>query len=178
MITDNLTSSQQKKFNTKSGMNTSVWGPKLWDSLFIMILGAYPPKLKNNSEHKKIKKAFTSTLCNLQYTLPCSFCRVSYKQYYNELPIEQFTGSRLDMLYWLYLIKDKVNKKLLSQEIDYLTELHKKYKANKISKPQYLKTVKNCFMTVSSPRFVNVLEKYEKHRAVCNKKLKKCTNKK
>jgi len=45
-----------------------------------------------------------------------------------ELPIEPYTGTRRKMLYWLYLIKDKVNKKLLKQEAksDYSGKFRKK----------------------------------------------------
>ena len=176
---NNLTKTQKKNFNGKNGFNTKVWGPKLWDSLFTMILGAYPPEFDTKKpEHKKIKEAFINTIYNLKYTLPCSFCRMSFKNFYKELPIEKFTGSRIEMMYWLYLMKDKVNKKLIKQELEYLTELHKKYRTEKISKIDYLNTVDKCFMTVPTPPFIEVLMYYENNRAICNKKLKKCVSKK
>lgn len=173
-----LSKSNEKKFNSPKGMSTKFFGPKLWDSLFIMVLGAYPATFNpENTEHIKIKKAFIKTMCNLKYTLPCSFCRMSYKTFYKELPIEEFTGSRVQMMYWLYLMKDKVNKKLIKQELDYLTELYKNLRTSKISKFEYIKSTKMCFRTVPSPPFIEVLEKYEQYRAVCNKKLQKCVGK-
>lgn len=173
-----LSKSNQKKFNSPKGMSTKFFGPRLWDSLFIMILGSYPANFNpRNPEHIKIKKAFVKTLFSLRYTLPCSFCRMSYKVFYKELPIEEFTGSRIQMMYWLYLIKDKVNKKLIRQELDYLTELHKNFRTSKISKLDYLNSTKKCFKTIPSPPFIKVLEKYEQYRANCNKKLKKCISK-
>lgn len=175
MIDIPLSKSQQIKFNSPKGMKTKIFGPALWDSLFIMTLGSYPAKLiPENSGHKKIKKAFVNTFYNLKYTLPCSFCRISYEFFYKKLPIEHFTDSRLKMMYWLYLMKDKVNKKLINQELDYLNDLYKKYKSNKLSKLEYFNASKICFRTIPSPPFIDVLKKYEINRAICNKKLKKC----
>lgn len=169
--------SEKKKFEGKNGFSTKFFGPRLWDSLFTMVLGAYPVKFdSSNSEHVKIKRAFVTTFCNLKYLLPCSFCRMSYKEFYNSLPIEKYTGTRIDMMYWLYLLKDKVNKKLIQQEVDYISEIQSKYDTGKISKEEYLKSLNKCFSTVPSPPFIEVLRKYEKNRAVCNKKLKKCVS--
>lgn len=174
-----LSLSQKKKFEGKNGFSTKFFGPRLWDTLFTMVLGSYPSELNpENPEHMKIKKAFVTTFCNLKYLLPCSFCRLSYKEFYSSLPIEPYTSSRIDMMYWLYLLKDKVNKKLIRQEMDYLTDLYSQYRKGKISKEEYIINTKKCFSTEPSPPFIQVLEKYEKNRAVCNKKLKKCISKK
>lgn len=164
-------------FSSKNGMATKEWGGKLWDSLFTMILGSYPSKLNDTKEHSLIKDAFIHTLSGLQYTIPCSYCRESYKIFYKETPIEMFTDSRINMMYWLYLIKDQVNKKLIFQELEHLTSLYKKFKKGKMTKKQYEDNVKNCFVTTPSPPFIDVLEKYESSRAVCSKKLKKCIKK-
>lgn len=174
-----LSISNQKKFMSNKGMSTKVFGPKLWDSLFTMVLGAYPPELNPRIPgHLKIKTAFINTLKSLQYTLPCSFCRASYRIFYKELPIEPFTKTRIGMMYWLYLLKDKVNKKLIKQELEYLNTLHLEYKSGKINKEKYLTLSNKCFSTVPSPPFIEVLQKYEVNRAICNKKMKKCVSKK
>lgn len=138
----------------KGGMKTKVWGPKLWDSLFIMVSGAYPVVFsKENPVHVKTLRAFKSTLEGLVYTLPCSFCRESFKTFIKETPLACYTGGRKDMMLWLYTMKDKVNKKLLIQE----------------------KMIKNCkFKTIPSPEFEKILRKYEKYRARCSDKLLRC----
>lgn len=167
--------SKSKLFNSQSGLSTKKWGPKLWDSLFSMIIGSYPPTLNvNNKDHIKIKKAFINTMYYLRYTLPCSFCRASYKEFYKQLPIENFTGSRIDMMYWLYSMKDLVNIKLIKQEKEYLKNLNKEYKEKQITKEEYHKNLKICFKTVKSPSFLTVLNNYESLRAPCSKKIKKC----
>ena len=170
-----------KKYHCPFKLGTPVvfeplnFNPKFWDTLFIMIIGAYPPTINyNKQEHLNIEKGFISTMSNLRYTLPCSFCRESYKKFYNQLPIKQFSQGRITMMYWLYLMKDLVNKKLITQELDYLTDLHKNYRTNKINIIKYTSKSKGCFTTSPSPKFMEVLEKYSALRAICNKKLKKC----
>ena len=137
----------------KGGMKTKVWGPKLWDSLFMMILGSYPVKInKDNKEHKKTVKVFKTTLLGLGYSLPCSFCRNSFREFSKMVKIDKYLSGRIELARWLYLIKDLVNKKLIEQE----------------------KNVKNCKKTIPSPAFLDVLNKYEKCRARCSKKLLRC----
>lgn len=171
----NVNKESINKINSITGMSTKHWGPKLWDSLFTMIAGAYPVQIKlENKEHLKTKKAFITTLSNLKYTLPCSFCRKSFIIFYKELPIEKFSDSRINMLYWLYLVKDKVNKKLICQELDYLTDIHKQFRTKKISSSDYIKKHRNCFKTIPSPPFEEVLKNYENIRAKCSKKFNKC----
>jgi hypothetical protein len=52
--------------------------------------------------------------------LPCKFCRESYKKFTKELPIDDYLNSKKDLIFWIYSIKNKVNKKLADQrcEID------------------------------------------------------------
>jgi len=173
-----LTKRQQSKFEGKGGFNAKQWGPNLWNSLFMMILGTYPVKFdETNHNHKKIRQSFISLMLGLQYLLPCSFCRVSFKQFSKELPIRSFTDTRVNMVYWLYLMKDKVNKKLLKQELEYLNDNYKSFNLSKVSYEEYSRRAKLCFMTVPTPPFIEVLNHYEQHRATCSKKLKKCVAK-
>jgi hypothetical protein len=150
----------EKKYSSSSGMNTRTWGPQLWNSLFIMILGSYPVKIEQyNKEHLKIKKSFKNTLTGLQYTLPCIFCRKSFAEFLKTLDINEFLSGRIKLAFWLYTIKDLVNSKLIKQS----TEAKKEGRW--------------CPETVKSPKFKDVLDKYEKYRAKCDKKLKRCITK-
>jgi hypothetical protein len=133
-------------------MDTKEWGPKAWYFMFT-VAANYPIKIdvKNKihvSKMKKHKEFFEI----FQYILPCKYCRRSYKQFLKELPIKKFLKSRTSLMYWLYLIKDKVNKKLLKQE----------------ESGSYFKTKK-------SPPFEEVCKFYEKIRASCSEKTKTCT---
>lgn len=170
--------------NMTMGSASSIWGPALWTSLFTCIMGRYPYKIDNkNKDHIKIKKSFKSMLINLSVIMPCIFCRNSFKVFIKELPISDFLIGRIELMYWFYKIKDKVNEKLICQEkICYNDEkkmLKKLYYSNNITKEEYYIKVqlfkKNVFLTVKSPPFEEILDKYESYRAVCNKKAKICS---
>lgn len=183
MIDLKLPNHDYTKYGGSSGLATSKWGPHAWIFLFSCIHGAYPVNLNNkNKEHQEIKKHFKQLFTTLQYTMPCIFCRNSYKIFFKELPIDKFLTGRIELMYWLYLVKDKVNKKLINQEKEcYNNEkklLKMKFHENKISKEEYYSTViefKNkTFKTKPSPPFMEILEQFEKMRAVCSPKLKTC----
>lgn len=179
-----LTTEEYNHFQSTSGLSTKSWGPSGWYFLFSCIMGAYPVKLdKNNKAHLQIKSQFKSMLRGLSTVMPCIFCRESFKQFYKELPIEPYLVGRLELMYWLYLIRDKVNNKLINQERQcYNTEkkrLKHMYQKRKISEAQYyqmLQKVKSeTLITKSSPPFLDVLHKYESIRAVCSAKAKTCS---
>jgi hypothetical protein len=174
-------------YTSTSGLSTKMWGPSGWYFLFSCIMGGYPPKInEGNKHHLVIKKHFKNMLLSLGYTMPCIFCRESFKKFCLELPIENFLGSRIDLMKWLYNIRDKVNKKLIAQEKKcYNNEklrLKKMYYSRpptKQRKEMYYKKLEefkqNTLITQSSPPFKEVLEKYESIRAVCSKQSKTCS---
>lgn len=170
------------KYNSGSGISTRFWGPKLWDSLFVSILGRYPIRIKTN-EDLEVKFAFKTTLTNLSTIMPCIFCRNSFKEFLEELPIEPYLIGRIELMYWLYQIKDKVNKKLFYQEHLCYNEEKAKMKAKfytkQINEKEYYKNVKQfkseIFVTVPTPPFQEVLDKYEAQRARCDPRAKKCS---
>jgi hypothetical protein len=169
------------KYYGSSGMSTKFFGPKWWDGLFISILGRYPIKVKTK-EDMKIKRAFKSMLTNLSIIMPCIFCRNSFKGFLQELPIEDYLVGRIELMYWLYLLKDKVNSKLICQENKCYNDEKKRLKSmfynKEITEEEYYKKVKEFkygnFETIPTPPFQEVLDKYEVQRAVCDKKAKKC----
>lgn len=170
------------KYNSKDGLATKKWGPVCGNFLFTIIMGRYPYKLKNTKEHKIIRKQFKSLLTSLKDILPCVFCRNSFKVFLKELPINNFLVGRIELMYWLYLMKDKVNKKLIKQEkLCYNEEkyrLKQLYYSRNISKTEYYKMIRDfkskTFQTVPTPPFKEVLDKYESIRAVCSKKSLSC----
>lgn len=112
----NVPTKTEKKINDIYAITTKNYGP-YWFTLFTMILGQYPVTVDwNNPEHKEITQHFYYLLSGLRYTLPCKFCRASFAKFFKELPIDKFTNSRIDLALWLYLMKDKVNNKLIGQE--------------------------------------------------------------
>jgi hypothetical protein len=169
--------------NSNMGMKTREWGPGAWKFLFSTIMGAYPAKYdKKNREHRKTKKYFYYMFKSLSYTMGCVFCRNSYAQFWKELPIKHFMDSRINFMYWLYLLKDKVNKKLIKQENEKFASDIAKLKleliSGKITNHTYtlkLRTVQQtCFRTTPSPPFRNVLLYYQSMRAPCSKQAQTC----
>jgi hypothetical protein len=171
------------EFSSNSGLKTKMWGPSGWDFLFSCIMGGYPYKLDfKDKEHLLIKKHFKALLGSLRYTLPCVFCRESYQKFWKELPIEKHLTGRLELMYWLYLIKDKVNNKLMNQEQEAHDEkmgkLNYLFRMGKITRNDFMmhqENIKNTsFCTKPSPPFIEVLQMYESRRAGCSKKAKSC----
>jgi hypothetical protein len=135
-------------------MDTSVWGPKLWFSMFI-IASNYPTKIDvTNHIHIAKKRYHKNFFTSFKDILPCKYCRRSYKKFMKEIPIKNYLGGRQEIMYWLYLMKDKVNKKLILQE---------KQSPNM-----------DGFKTVPSPPFSEVCKYYDKFRAGCSEKTKTC----
>jgi hypothetical protein len=175
-----------EKYHSKSGLSTKSWGPSGWYFLFSCIMGGYPVKIeKNNKEHDIIKRHFKNMIYSLGYTMPCIFCRESFKSFCKQLPIEPFMGGRVDLMRWLYDIRNKVNEKLIAQEEKCYNDEKKRLKRifhsgdkSDQSKREYYKNLQNfrdkTFITKPSPSFQEVLDKFESIRAVCSAKAKTC----
>jgi hypothetical protein len=162
------------KFSSPSGLSTRKWGPGMWESLFSSIMGAYPYKIdENNKNHIDIRNAFKNLFSSLQYTLPCCVCQISYKIYWLELPIENYLSGRIKLFEWLYKIKDKVNKKLISQELEMfkaekirITNIYKKKDITRANYDKLIDKLKDKILfTKKSPTFQSVLIYYESKRA-------------
>lgn len=178
-----MTSNKNVQYLSLAGMKTSFWGPNAWNFLFCSILGTYPQIINNKDKnHIKIKKEFINLFNSLAYIMPCIFCRESYKIFIKEMPINDYLVGQNELCFWLYKLKDKVNKKLIKQEKECFKNEHSKLldklKLKKITKTQYKclydKLKKDILITKKSPPFVNVLNYYESYRAGCNAKTKTC----
>lgn len=154
---------------SSNGIRTSFWGPHAWGFLFSSIAGRYPIAFdKNNKDHIKIVKSFLAMFSNMQNLLPCCHCRESYKRFYKDLPISNYTQSRRQMMKWLYLIHDKVNVKLIEQERETYENKKKELSHQNLSpvkmKTELKKLKSEILKTKSSPPFDKVVSMYEKQR--------------
>lgn len=116
IISDALSIATTKTERPLSKMNSEKFGPYLWHTMFIIAMN-YPVKvdLTKKEDHRlamKYKKYFYS----YKSMLPCGHCRESYSAFLRVFPIDNYLGSRRDLVYWLYLIHDLVNKKLYLQK--------------------------------------------------------------
>lgn len=163
--------------NDVKAITTKFYGP-IWFSLFCMIMGQYPVKVNwTNQSHLQIVNSFKSMLIGLKHTLPCRFCRESFSTFQQELDLNRFLDSRVNVLLWLYLMKDKVNVKLIQQEADYLLKINTQLNRGEISSTQYKKQRKICFVTKPTPKFEEILKYYSQYSAECSKTIKKCVSK-
>ena len=98
-------------------MKTTVWGPAGW--IFLHTIAFNYPQIidENDAEHCE-RRTYTKQLFeNLCYTLPCKYCRESFRVFLLELPIDKHLACRKDLTRWLYKIHNKVNAKLRKQEM-------------------------------------------------------------
>lgn len=95
-----------------NGMITKIWGPPAWVFLHSVTMG-YPVECDpENKDHIIRKNNMISFFNSIGHVLPCKYCRESYNEYINELPIENHLETRIDLAKWLYDIHNKVNYKL------------------------------------------------------------------
>ena len=161
------------KYNTPTGVKTKQWGPHFWRTLFFAAMN-YPVIIdEKNKCHKTIKANYKCFYSSLKYVLPCVFCMESYRRFYSEINIDNYLDTRINLMKWIYIIRDRVNKKLIFQETEKYKEekkkLNDKYKHKLMTKSIYEKKLillksKIC-TTRKSPAFKDVLEYYEQFRA-------------
>lgn len=98
---------KKKDYLSSDGMLTSVWGPSMWHYLHIMSFN-YPIKPRNID---KIK--YRNFILNLQYTLPCKYCRINLKNNLKTLPLTmKCMESRDTFSRYIYRLHEIINKML------------------------------------------------------------------
>lgn len=116
----------------------------IWKTLFITAM-CYPTFIKTKEDMLKRRRYKTFYRC-LKYTIPCKYCREYTKDVLEKKFPLNFKG-RIPLMFSLYTWKDQINKKLRAQ---------------------------GCKNTKISPPFEEVLKKYKKLTAHCDKKIGKC----
>lgn len=97
----------QKNFNSNDGMLTSVWGPSLWHVLHCMSFN-YP--VDPTPMQKKKYREFVE---NLEYVLPCGYCRKNLKGNFKSVPLTtDALKDRNNFSRWMYRFHEQVNKML------------------------------------------------------------------
>lgn len=97
----------KKQYNSGDGMITSIWGPSMWHYLHTMSFN-YPAE--PTKENKHYYKEFVK---NLQYTLPCKYCRINLKNNFKAHPIKEcHMKDRESFSRYIYELHELVNKML------------------------------------------------------------------
>ena len=97
----------KKDFYSGDGMLTSIWGPNMWHYLHTLSFN-YP--VKPTQENKRRYKEF---VLNLQYTLPCKYCRVNLTNNLKAHPLKMcYLKNRDTFSRYIYKLHEIVNKML------------------------------------------------------------------
>tara|TARA_B100000614_G_scaffold186668_1_gene167756 strand:+ start:65 stop:655 length:591 start_codon:yes stop_codon:yes gene_type:complete len=97
----------KKDYNSEQGMLTSVWGPSLWHFLHVMSFN-YPVK-----PTKLQIKHYKEFVYNLQYILPCKYCRINLSNNFKKFPLKnEIFENRDSFSRYIYNLHEVVNKLL------------------------------------------------------------------
>ena len=102
-------------------MNPDFWGKSAWRFLHSITFNYGDEKGIPTKKEKTIYKAYFNLL---PYILPCDTCKESFLCLVKENPIDKHLKTRETLIKWLYILHNKVNKKLVKpeeSEIDFRT---------------------------------------------------------
>ena len=97
----------KKHYSSGDGMITSIWGPSMWHYLHTISFN-YPvkPKLLDKKKYKEF-------ILNLQYTLPCKYCRINLSKNFKIHPLKScHMKDRDSFSRYIYTLHEIVNKML------------------------------------------------------------------
>jgi hypothetical protein len=140
-------------------MDTRFWGPYGWD-----FLHSIPLEYDINN-----KKKYYQFFKSVGEMLPCKYCRISYKQYFKELDINQYLNSKTRLAKWLYLLHNKVNDKLRQQGLN--TKKDPTFKEVK-ARVEYNKDRQETLKMVNGIEFIYIIAFHYKNTMIKNKEVK------
>jgi hypothetical protein len=134
----------KENYNSDDGMLTTVWGPSMWHYLHIMSFN-YP--LHPTKEDKKHYRNF---VLNLQYVLPCKYCRINLKKNFKTLPLKiSDMENRESFSKYVYDLHELVNKMLNKKSNLSFNDVRDRYehfrsRCNKAKVAEIKKEEKGC----------------------------------
>lgn len=149
----------------------------LWEFLFDAAHGYY---LNNSDTPEEKQKYYKRWFHDIGWLLPCRFCKESYRVFFEEDPIEKYMEQENGLVYYVYLLKNKVNRKLINQEIPALKKafFETAEETDDVEEEAFWrafrdKAYKICY-TKKAPPFADVLAEVCSHQAKCTPDLKTC----
>ena len=98
---------KKKDYYSGDGMLTTVWGPSMWHYLHTMSFN-YP--VEPTAADKKHYRDF---MLNLQYVLPCKYCRQNLSNNYKLFPLKASDmANRESFSRYVYRLHEMINKLL------------------------------------------------------------------
>jgi len=97
----------KEEYNSNDGMLTSIWGPSLWHYLHVISFN-YPINPTNMQKRK-----YKELLLNLQYTLPCKYCRINLENNFKKFPLtDKIFENRNNFSRYIFNLHELINKML------------------------------------------------------------------
>ena len=97
----------KKDYSSGDGMVVKIWGPIFWTAIHTMSFN-YP--VNPTPEDKKHYRDF---IVNLQYVLPCKYCRMNLTNNFKKKPLQMCDmASRDTFSRYIYELHETVNKML------------------------------------------------------------------
>jgi hypothetical protein len=94
-------------YNAGDGMLTSVWGAPMWHFLHTMSFN-YPV-----NPTPEDKKHYRDYVINLQYVLPCKYCRINLTNNFKKKPLKMCHMASRDIFSrYIYELHETINKML------------------------------------------------------------------
>jgi hypothetical protein len=94
-------------YNSGDGMMTAIWGPTMWHIMHTISFN-YPIK-----PTKEQKKYYYDYYYNLQFILPCRYCRENLTKNFETLPLKPSVfKNRESLSRYVYSLHELVNKML------------------------------------------------------------------
>lgn len=142
-------------FNINNGLMTKIWGPHAWFFINSVAFG-YP--INPTPEQKEEYKNF---FIYLGYVLPCGFCRNSYQFFIKDGITEikdNIFENRETLTKWIYLLHNRVNKKL---GVEYGTTYKEFCEKFETFRAKCAENISNCHMplTLKAEAFIKSDEK-------------------
>ena len=91
-----------------NGLKPSYWGPTAWHFLHSVVMG-YPEIITDSESDQLIASKYKSFFESLEFILPCDWCKIHFKENLKALPIDEYLGSRRNLVLWLYKFHNLVN---------------------------------------------------------------------
>jgi thioredoxin-related protein len=156
-------------------MQSSKFGPPAWDTMFTFAFGYYLNPLPCDIKDPNYIQFFKL----FGKVLPCKYCRDSYTDFFESLPIKEYLKQDYGLVRFVYDLKNLVNHKLESQEEKALYKEYTLLKASSdIDTPlfweKFRKQAHKICYTKPAPSFISVLENLKKQRADCSSIEKHC----
>ena len=157
-------------------MNSSVFGPSTWQSMFFIAAGYDLNETAKSVKDPKYRQYFKS----IGDVLPCRYCRESYEKFYDSMDIQQYLDMpSCGLIRFVYDLKNMVNAKLIAQEDQaFEKEYYKLLETKSPNDPDVTKALEDLasriFYTKPPPPFEDVVADVLKHRVKCSSALKTC----